>query len=208
MNIAVFGGTGQTGKRIVEQALELGHSVTVLARTPEKMNISHPKLEVIQGDALVSEDVFSILPECDAVLCALGGEGLKDCTSRTKATQHIISGMKKHSVPVIVVCSVLGLGKSSQHLSFMSKLFTKILLKNPMIDHGAQEEIVLNSELEWVIIRPPRLIDGAKTEKYKLVEETEEGFVGTQVSRADVAHSMLVALNNKELIGKCLSISM
>ena len=37
MTIAVFGGTGETGKEVVYQALKQGEKVVVLARTPEKM---------------------------------------------------------------------------------------------------------------------------------------------------------------------------
>ena len=35
--IAVFGGTGETGKEVVYQALKQGQKVVVLARSPEKM---------------------------------------------------------------------------------------------------------------------------------------------------------------------------
>ena len=35
--MVVFGGTGGTGKEVVIQALELGHLVTAVVRTPEKV---------------------------------------------------------------------------------------------------------------------------------------------------------------------------
>ena len=34
MNLAIFGATGGTGRQLVEQALEKGHTVTVLVRNP------------------------------------------------------------------------------------------------------------------------------------------------------------------------------
>jgi len=39
LKLVVFGATGRTGKEIVKQALEKGHHVTAVVRTPEKMNI-------------------------------------------------------------------------------------------------------------------------------------------------------------------------
>lgn len=39
MKLVVFGGTGPTGQEVVKQALKLGHIVTVVARTPENMQI-------------------------------------------------------------------------------------------------------------------------------------------------------------------------
>lgn len=35
--LVVFGGTGGTGKEIIRQALERGHLVTAVVRTPEKV---------------------------------------------------------------------------------------------------------------------------------------------------------------------------
>ena len=49
MKIAVFGGTSVMGKSFVAQALEAGHSIQVLARTPEKMDQEHEDLSVLQG---------------------------------------------------------------------------------------------------------------------------------------------------------------
>lgn len=39
MKLVVFGGTGPTGVEVVKQALKLGHTVTVIARTLENMEI-------------------------------------------------------------------------------------------------------------------------------------------------------------------------
>ena len=38
LNLVVFGATGRTGKEVVKQALEKGHHVTAVVRTPEKMD--------------------------------------------------------------------------------------------------------------------------------------------------------------------------
>ena len=37
LKLVVFGGTGLTGKEIVKQALERGHHVTAVVRTPAKV---------------------------------------------------------------------------------------------------------------------------------------------------------------------------
>lgn len=39
LKILVFGATGRTGKEVVKQALEKGHHVTAVVRTPEKVDI-------------------------------------------------------------------------------------------------------------------------------------------------------------------------
>ena len=55
MKLAVFGGTGRTGRLLVEQALAAGHQVTVLVRTPSKLQIGDERLRTVQGDALDPE---------------------------------------------------------------------------------------------------------------------------------------------------------
>lgn len=37
LKLVVFGATGRTGKEVVKQALEKGHHVTAVVRTPEKL---------------------------------------------------------------------------------------------------------------------------------------------------------------------------
>ena len=39
LNVLIFGGTGRTGKEVLKQALALGHKVTVVVRSPEKVDI-------------------------------------------------------------------------------------------------------------------------------------------------------------------------
>lgn len=46
MRLLVVGGTGQTGKEVVRQALQDGHSVTAVVRSPEKVTESHDNLKV------------------------------------------------------------------------------------------------------------------------------------------------------------------
>lgn len=46
MKIAIIGATGFVGLRLVEEALNRGHEVTAIARNPEKLAITHPRLTV------------------------------------------------------------------------------------------------------------------------------------------------------------------
>ena len=39
MKLVVFGGTGASGLEVVKQALDVGHHVFVIARTPENMEL-------------------------------------------------------------------------------------------------------------------------------------------------------------------------
>ncbi len=207
MKIAVFGGTGALGQAIVAQAVAAGHHVVVLARTPDKMKFAHDNLKLIQGDGLDKEAVSRAVEGQDAVLCAVGGADLKDATTRTKVTENILSAMAHHQVSSVVICSSLGAGKSKPQLSLLGRMVVSTLLRHAIGDQTAQEALVQKSDLDWTIVRPPRLIDGEKTERYRLAEEGES-FTGSQISRSDVAHFMLRVLEEKKWARKAMAISL
>ena len=186
--------------------MELGHEVLVLARTPSKMTVTHEALTIVQGDGKDADAVSKAIKGQDVVLCAIGGQGLSDSTTRSIVTQNILAGMTEHNVSTLVTCSSLGAGDSMHHLPFISRWMVKIILRNAIHDHSKQENMIRESNCNWVIIRPPRLLDTEKTETYRLAEESES-FSASQVSRADVAHCMLKVMNDNKFYQQAYTIS-
>ena len=45
--VCIVGATGNTGVQILRQALERGHAVKALVRSPEKVEIQHANLQVV-----------------------------------------------------------------------------------------------------------------------------------------------------------------
>lgn len=70
MKITLFGATGALGSECAAQAIEAGHQVTILARTPSNLpsDLAN-RFTVVQGDALNAADVDrAIGADCDAIL--------------------------------------------------------------------------------------------------------------------------------------------
>lgn len=80
VKIAVFGATGGTGKRIVEQALQAGFEVVAYVRDPSKLYASPEHLTIIQGELSDAALIETAIKGTDAVLSALGLHGV---TQRT-----------------------------------------------------------------------------------------------------------------------------
>lgn len=57
MKIIVFGATGGVGKSVVQQGLDAGFEVTAFVRKPTKLNLSHGRLTIVQGDAFNKDQV-------------------------------------------------------------------------------------------------------------------------------------------------------
>ena len=72
MNLVVLGATGGTGLEVVRQALQRGHSVTALVRSPHRLKPFGGQITVKQGDLLSSADLKPVIQGHDAVVSAFG----------------------------------------------------------------------------------------------------------------------------------------
>src|SRR5437899_324634 len=72
MKLLVLGATGGTGLEIVAQALERGHSVTALVRSPERLKPFGDRISVKQGDLLESADLEQVIQGNNAVVSGFG----------------------------------------------------------------------------------------------------------------------------------------
>jgi putative NADH-flavin reductase len=208
MKLAVFGATGGTGLQVVEQAVQAGHEVTVLARDPSKLGELKPR--IIIGNVLEQADVNRTLEGAEAVICSLGttslgttGNNPKDIVSTV--TKNIIAGMKAKGIKRLMVVTSLGVGDSKDQVPFAFKMLMNTLLKGVMADKNVQEELVKESGLEYTIVRPGGLTNGPKTGNYTVgIDKTIKA---GQVSRADVAAFILKELTDKKFLHQAVAIT-
>src|SRR5689334_10714563 len=98
MKLAIFGAAGRTGILLVQQALEEGHEVVALVRTPSKLSIGNQRLTVVQGDVTQLADVERVVQGVDAVLSVLGHVKGSEPDILTHAIRNIITAMDKYHV--------------------------------------------------------------------------------------------------------------
>jgi putative NADH-flavin reductase len=72
LTITVYGGTGNIGQRIVQEALNRGHQVTVVARNPAALTVSGSGLAVAKGDVADTALVTKQVAGQDVVISAIG----------------------------------------------------------------------------------------------------------------------------------------
>ena len=207
MKIAIFGATGKTGLQLTQQALDQGHEVTALARTPGKLAIQHDNLTVIQGDVLNQKDVDKTVLDQDAVIVSLGSSSIGNTGIRTNGTKNVMSGMKAQAVDRILVISSMGSGDSIGQATFAAKFFMKTLLRNVVKDHAGQEALVMKSGLTYTIVRPSALTDDARTGSYKHGLASDTSLKTRRISRADVADFVLKQIDSAEYANKAVSVT-
>ncbi len=73
-------------------------------------------------------------------------------------------------------------------------------------DLARMEEVLRESDLDWTVVRPPRLTDRSVTGTYRTAYG-QNIRRGVFVSRADVAHYMLRALDQPETFRRTVGIA-
>jgi len=207
MKVIIFGATGTVGIEIVKQALEKSYVVTAFVRNPEKMtNLHHANLTILKGDALNLSEVENAVKNHDAVLCVLGdGRAGK---IRALGTRNIIEAMHTTGLTRLICQTTLGMGESYGNLNFIWKhIMFGMLLKKAFQDHQFQEQYILNSGLDYTIVRPSALTDGPITNRFKIGFDGAYKKLNLKISRADVADFMLYQLQTDGYTKKAVSIS-
>lgn len=191
MKVVIFGATGGTGRHLVEQAYALGHEVTAFTRNPARLE-PFEELEVVRGDVLDPAAVSRAVRGQDAVIVALGGRASGDCRVRSEGTANVVRAMLEHGVRRLIAVSSFGVGDSRKGLM---GYVAWLLLREALLDHERQEEVVRGSGLDWTIVRPTGLTNEPRTGRYK---------VGTpgrgRIPRADVADFILRELKENAYV--------
>jgi nucleoside-diphosphate-sugar epimerase len=205
-NVAVIGSTGGIGSHVVRLALEAGHTVQALARTPHKLQ-AHPRLSVTQGSVTDSEAMLAVVANADIVLSCLG-------TSRGQApivtigTQHIIEAMAKQKVDRLAMISSVGVGDSATQGKRVSKVFmygvVPLLLRSRFYELK-EAEIVARTCPKAIVVRPTGLSNRAPTGRFHAVDSRSRE-TSMQIPRADVAQFLIDLITDTTHDGTSVSL--
>jgi putative NADH-flavin reductase len=203
MKIVVFGASRGTGFEIVKQALETGHIVTAFVRSPSTFPFQHPNLTLCQGDALDAVAVENAIAGQDAVLSALGPTRPPVPGMMETAAKNIVAAMKKQGVRRLISTTGAGVRQPEDQpklADYLIGALLNLLAKKVVLDSAANVNVIQNSNVDWTVVRFPRLVDGERTDIYRF------GYVGkdssTQLTRADAAASVLRELTEKNWLRK------
>jgi putative NADH-flavin reductase len=203
MKLLVIGATSGIGRRLVELALDEGHTVTALVRDPGRLPVSQDRLSVIKGDIRDREAVNRAVEDQDAVCITIGIKPTrKPVTVFSEGAKTVIKALAHSDANQLICVTGIGAGDSKNHGGFFyDRIFNPFLLKTIYEDKERQEALVRNSNLEWVIVRPGFLTNGPLTENYRVLVDLE-GVKAGKISRADVAHFILNEIKEKAYLSK------
>jgi putative NADH-flavin reductase len=191
--VLIVGATGGTGRALVAQALDRGLLVTALARDPAALRVEHPRLTVVRGNVLDYASVEAAVRGQDAVVSALGHKRFWYPTRvLSEGTRNVLRAMETHGVQRFVCETALGIGDSAGRMGVYYTFFViPFILPFYFWDKTRQEQLIAATGLNWVIVRPGALTNGARRGRYQRGPKVGSFLRTVRVSRADVADFML-----------------
>jgi putative NADH-flavin reductase len=206
MRITIFGATGALGAECVKQALEAGHDVTVLARTPSKLpSEARDRVTLVEGDGLNAEHVGeSLPPDTEAILFAIGIDKNSPEDLCTDVTRHILATMRRSEIRRMVWCGGGSTLVEDDQVTFGARfveLFARTFMGLRHRDKVNQFELLnQNRDVDWIGIRPLQMRNGPRRSVYRLGFDTFSGF--SAISFADCAHAMIGMLDDDTWLHK------
>lgn len=204
MKIALFGGTGPTGKHIIEEALRQGHSLSVYTRDAGKLSAFGTEIEVVVGDLNNREAIKICTQGADAVISALGPNSLKARERRPimRGVGTIVSVMNELDVRRFIQISTAIHRDPKDGFDLKSQAFVmlfKIIVPNAQDDIKATAELVSNSHLDWTLVRIPNLRDGPATGQLD-IGWYGKAKLGMKLSRGNLAKFLVDQVVGKEYV--------
>ena len=185
MNILILGATGRVGSQIVTYALHDRHHVTVLVRTPEKIQINSENITIIQGNVLNENDIVRAMHGIDVVISALNTDGT---TTLSESMPLIIKAMENEGIQRIITIGTAGILQSRTTPTVIRYQSSESKRKSTRAaeEHHKVYDILKQSTLDWTIVCPTYLPDGEREGQYRI----ERNFLpegGMKISVPDTA---------------------
>ncbi len=189
MNILILGACNKTGKKLIAHGLRKGHYITAVVENPDQLQLFDDNLKVI-GKSTLNNDYSSVLSGQNVVINVI-------CREKTR----ILNRLKKKSPQIIN--DILPAMSSQPDIKRLLVVNTKSLARKKLMRNHS--DLVKNSGLDWTIVNPARLVDKPKTGRYRLSLNLPKNPLA-KVSHADVADFIIDNIENRNLIGKSISI--
>lgn len=201
MRVTVIGGSGRTGKLIVEQLVAAKHQVVATIRNPRHM-AEMVKLgaetQLVDLDTSEFDTIVTAMKGSDAVVFAAGSAAGEGSELDRTGTLRTVRAAEKAGVKRYVSVSSIGAstGLSTRSMSDEMKDYYK--------QKRAAAKHIVGSTLDWTIVEPAELTDGKGTGKVTAsLEKIEE----TAIARADVAAVVVATLGDRRSIGKAIQLT-
>jgi nucleoside-diphosphate-sugar epimerase len=164
MIIAVTGGTGFVGRRLIDLAAEGGHAIRALTRRPQE---PRDLVDWIEGSLEDRDALERLVQGSDAVIHVAGVINAPDAAG-------FEAGNVKGTLAMLAAATAAGTRRFA-HVSSLAAREPK--LSRYGASKARSEELVESSGLDWVIVRPPAVYGPGDKETLQLFRMAKAGLI-------------------------------
>ena len=155
MIIAVTGGTGFVGARFLDAALAAGHQVQALTRRPQE---DRSGIKWVEGSLANGDSLRRLVSGADAVVHIAGVINARDPADFER-------GNVEGTLAMLAAATAVGLTRFV-HVSSLAAREPKLSMYGA--SKARSEDLVRDSGLDWVIVRPPAVYGPGDRETLEL----------------------------------------
>ena len=164
MKLAITGGTGFVGRRLIDLALERGHDVQALTRRPQETRAG---IDWIEGSLDDRDPLERLVTQSDAVIHVAGVINAPDA-----------AGFERGNVDGTLAMLAAATAAGTRRFVHVSSLAAR---EPKLSQYGASkaraEDLVAGSGLDWVIVRPPGVYGPGDRETLELFKMAKAGLI-------------------------------
>lgn len=169
--IALFGATARSGREIIRQGLQRGHTIKGFARTPSKLGMEHENLTLYKGDIYERDTIDPVLEGHEVVVSMIGVPAPEDPSAEigpvdiyTVMGEHLIAAMKEKGNTRLIMASSTGVehrmdvnaprpppGDLTERWRWLARQLYDDMWK--------MEEMIAMSGLDYMLLRPGFMVE-------------------------------------------------
>ena len=188
MRVVVIGATGRTGRLVVAELLRRGHEATALVRDPNKLDQGLAgRVRVVTGDSRDPTVLATLIEGADAVISALGPTN-KEPTLHQDTAAALSTVMRTSGVHRFIGISGAGIDVPGDDKALRDKVISTLIRRlggKVVADKPAEHRVWADTDLNWTLVRPPRLRDGPPTGRIE--HDAHRSTRSTAMTRGDLA---------------------
>lgn len=197
-NLLVLGATGSCGKFFVQHAIDAGHRVRAIVRSPERVTsdrftwAGHPDVMLVKADLLDAQAVGAACEGVDAVISMVGPPPGADTSPLPPAIRAVVAGMRAHGVRRLIVQGG-GFVKLEGEPTLIDRglraVFAAAMNEAAVLKGNDEMARFLVSEcddIDWTITRPGLLSDDGPAGVVEAMHDYGPGMPGGTPSKVDL----------------------
>jgi len=195
--IAIIGGTGKSGKFVVQELIQQNIPFRILLRNSASYNLSGG--DIVQGDARDAEAVLRVSQGCTTIISTIG-QPKGEPPIFSQATRNVLAAMRLMNIKRYILTTGLNVDTPRDRKGPITQAGTNWMREHypeTTADKQLEYEVLAASDVDWTLVRLPLI---GLTENSDAIVTSLEDCPGTGIHGIDLARFLIRQVEDKEYV--------